>query len=122
VNVNDALGRRHEHSFGAEDRVGDEAEGREKPPQETFTETAAARAEVSSLFFTRQDVLAALASLSGKRSISRKTLERLEQRGEGPPKTVLPGRLVVYRKDSFHEWLRGFERTPHRARRSRRTS
>jgi hypothetical protein len=138
VNVNGALGV-GTNSFAAEDRVvGDEAERIQilrasraaSLPEETkqtnqtnqLTETQrAARAEVAGQYYSVPDVLAALAALSGKNSVSRKTLERLEARGEGPPRTVLPGRFVVYRKDSFHEWLQTFEASRH-ARRNGRTA
>ena len=36
---------------------------------------------------------------------STKTLERYRKRGLGPPVTLLPGRLVLYRKASVALWL-----------------
>ena len=93
--------------------MGDEAEKKTPQTQKPLTETQAqARADVAALYYGVQDVLAAF-----PRPISKKTLERLEQRGEGPPRTVLPGRIVVYRKDDFHEWLRGFGKPRVRPRR-----
>jgi len=86
-----------------------------KAAEQTLTDSQAqARAEVAGLYYTLADALAAF-----PRPISKKTLERLEQRGEGPPKTVLPGRIVCYRKTAFHEWLRTFEKTPRPVRKRR---
>jgi len=43
-----------------------------------------------------------------------RTWARLEARGEGPPRTLV-GKLVIYRRDAFIEWLRAREeRTPGR--------
>jgi hypothetical protein len=116
--VNDALVRRHGLFLRGEIAMGDEAEKKTPQRQKPLTETQAqARADVAALYYSVQDVLAAF-----PRPISKKTLERLEQRGEGPPRTVLPGRIVVYRKSLFHQWLEGFGKTPRRVRPRRATS
>jgi hypothetical protein len=46
----------------------------------------------------------------------------LEKRGEGRPKSLLPGRRLRYRKSSFHQWLEAFEQAPRPARKRRRRS
>jgi hypothetical protein len=69
---------------------------------------------LASLYYTRGEVLQLLDGISDK------TLERLEQKGKGPPKSLLPGRRVRYRKTSFHQWLEAFEQAPRPARRRRR--
>lgn len=68
---------------------------------------------LSSLFYSRPDILSIL-------GVSNMTLQRLEAKDEGPPKTVLPGRRVAYKKTSFQEWLLSREQ-PQRPPRRRRT-
>lgn len=52
-------------------------------------------------YLTRDQILKA-------RGICARTWLRLEQTGDGPPRTVI-GRDILYRRDSFMEWLRSRE-------------
>lgn len=51
-------------------------------------------------YCTRQEVCDAL---GGK--LSPKTLANLDSRKEGPPDRITVGRKVMYKKDTFIEWL-----------------
>ena len=82
----------------------------------TTPTTIPASETLASLYYTREEVLQLLDSISDK------TLQRLEVQGLGPPKSLLPGRRLRYRKVAFHEWLRTFEQTPRPARRRRRVA
>jgi hypothetical protein len=62
--------------------------------------------ELAELAYTRAQILRILGNVHPD------TLDRWKRRGIGPPQTVLPGRVVVFFKDSFHEWLRNREPKP----------
>ena len=66
--------------------------------------------ELQEIAHTRAQVLRIL-------DIHAETLARLERKGLGPPRAILPGRVVIYFKDSFHEWLRNREQQPPKRRR-----
>jgi hypothetical protein len=40
------------------------------------------------------------------------TLQRWRKRGIAPPRTLLPGRKVIFFKDSFVQWMRDREQKP----------
>jgi predicted site-specific integrase-resolvase len=40
------------------------------------------------------------------------TLQRWRKRGIAPPHTTLPGRKVIFFKDSFVQWMRNREQQP----------
>jgi hypothetical protein len=68
--------------------------------------------ELAAVCWTPQDVLRILGNIHPD------TLDRWKRRGIGPPRTVLPGRRIVFFKDTFNEWLRNREQQP-KSRRSR---
>ncbi len=47
-------------------------------------------------------------TLAAELAIHPRTLRKFDERGEGPPKTMI-GRKVLYRRDSVVEWLRNRE-------------
>ena len=69
--------------------------------------------ELAQIYFTRSDVLRVLGNVHGD------TLDRWRRRGQAPPQTVLPGRRVVFAKESFYEWMKNREQKPVRQRRGR---
>lgn len=77
------------------------------PPPQPSPDIQRQRAELMSRFYTEADICALLA-LPGREPLCTKTLQRMIEKGEFPvPKTTLPGRVVVYRRDPFHEWRDG---------------
>lgn len=56
-------------------------------------------------------------ALAAELGVHVRTLRKLDERGEGPPKTMI-GRKVLYRRDSVVDWLRSREQR--RTRRSPR--
>ncbi len=50
--------------------------------------------------------------------LTRRTLDAMYARREGPPRTKIGGR-IYYRKESLRRWLLEQEQTPARSRRSR---
>jgi hypothetical protein len=76
-------------------------------PKPTETETGEPLSpELAELCYTPQRILRIL------NGIHPDTLERWKRRGIGPPRSVLPGRRIVYFKDTFQQWLRNREPTP----------
>jgi len=58
-------------------------------------------------FYTVADVCALMTLRPEDPPLCEKTFIRMCKRGEFPiPKVVLPGRLVVYRRDLVDEWLK----------------
>jgi predicted DNA-binding transcriptional regulator AlpA len=59
------------------------------------------RTEIMAQFYVESDILALLGG------VCKKTFDRMVKRGEFTvPKTVLPGRIVVYKKTLVNEWYR----------------
>lgn len=67
--------------------------------------------ELAAIAYTPQQILRILGD------IHEDTLERWKRKGIAPPRTVLPGRRIVFFKDSFHEWLKNREQQPKATRR-----
>ena len=85
-------------------------ESESKPPEDK--PIAPLSPELQAVAYSESQVLAIL-------GISGTTLDRWHARGIAPPKTTLPGRLVVYLITSFNEWLKSREQ-PVRVPRARR--
>lgn len=83
-----------------------------KPPEEKPIAPPPLSPELQAVAYSEDQVLAIL-------GIAPATLDRWHARGIAPPKTILPGRNVVYLIGSFNEWLKSREQ-PVRAPRARR--
>jgi predicted DNA-binding transcriptional regulator AlpA len=70
--------------------------------------------ELAAVAYRRSEVLHILGNIHSD------TLDRWRRKGIAPPQTTLPGRQVVFFKDSFHQWLRNRESKPKAARRGAR--
>jgi hypothetical protein len=47
--------------------------------------------------------------LSAEIGVHPRTLRRILKRGEGPPRTILGPKTILYRRESVAEWLRSRE-------------
>ena len=73
-------------------------------PAKTVLESAATSTAILADYFSLDEVVRA----SGK---CLRSWFRLEEKGGGPPRTVI-GKSIFYRKSKFQEWLLGLEERP----------